>query len=152
MTMKKCKWIIISMVLLILLSTVAFIGATFQRQYQDIFAELIIFTGTHRGNNTQVYRFVLRDNGILVSYRGISPNHYDVTSGRIIRWVQERSVIALSEEDFKSISEQVRFSVESDWTFRSEWLPILLYDGHDYWGVGSDLINEFIRLSPLEIR
>jgi len=155
--MRRLKWIIIAIVLLILASATTLKIMTFQRQYQDVFAELIIYTGTVRTTNIQVCRFVLRDNGMLVGYRGLIPHNYDVTRGRALRWVQERVVITLGEEDFYGISELVRLSVKDYYTygdsdFRSQWMFTLLYQRNVYRVINFALRNEIIRLSPLEIR
>ena len=171
--MRSLKWIIISAVLLILAAI--FIFVTFQRQYRDVFAEVVIFPWGVCGDNSLTYRFIITNDGAFISYIGIARNHCDITRNDLMRptrlrrfncmttrhfmgLFRERAVTTLSDEDFQTISNVIELSVEDYYTyegdvgFRSQWTIILLYQGYAYWWMGLDLMDEIVRLSPLTLR
>lgn len=89
-----------------------------QRHELGIFAELVIFPEGGCGNNERVYYYVVKNNGTLILYSGVSRNRCHLTSGyvtsrNLMRSVRRREEIKLNEQDFQIISELVNDVVEN---------------------------------------
>jgi len=81
-----------------------------RRRDDDILMEMVIFwsVGDDVRRSSIIYYFVVRNDGTLISYYGLSRNRSDDSSGRIsMRTVREREELALNESDFAHISELV---------------------------------------------
>jgi len=153
---KKSKWIVISVILMAIV--VFFATMAFPRQYRNVLLEMIVYPPmTGRGYNYRVYRFIVQNNGTLISYSGISiDNSHMVERFDIIMWpvVRRRSRIRLSDEDFQNISELIFILSENQETplgILSQWQITLLHDENIYHG-GLEfykIADELLRLSPL---
>jgi len=151
---KKLKWIIAIAILFAV--TVLFITIVFQRQYRDVLMEMIIFPEGSCGDNALVYRFIVQNDGTLITYTGIGRNHCNVARSDIIMWpiIRRRARITLSDEDFQNISEMVSILSENQeilLAVMGQWQITLLIDGNIY-DSGLELYkiaDELVRLSPL---
>ena len=123
--------------------------------------EMIIFPEGGCGASATVYRFIVQNDGTLITYVGTSINHCNVARPDILMWPfgRTRAEITLSDEDFRNISEMI-FSIVGDhnaprWRVLSLWEITLLHDGNIYKFPGlelNELADEIVRLSPLMTR
>jgi len=153
---KKFKWAIV--VALLFVAVVLLVVTSFQRQYRNVLLEMIIYPPeVVWGNSYRVYRFIVQNDGTLISYSGISvDNSSMVERFDILMWpvVRRRSRIQLSGEDFQNISEMVLILSENRATpllITSLWQMTLLHDGITYYGGLEfyEIADELLRLSPL---
>jgi len=140
------------------------------RRYDDALAEVIIWPGAGFARGTLVYRFVVTNDGTLISYYGynLTDNNFEwITDYRFerrhdtLRFIRQRRRTTLSVEDFLRISELVDEIVALEYWERNAVLSqvhmIFLHNGNVYeGGTGSIPLNELVdtigRLSPLSIR
>jgi len=151
---KKTKWIIIVIILIAVISLTTIV--TIHKQRENVVIEIIVFPGGW-GHNSDVYRFIIRNDMTLISHFGRTNNPGYVTRGNIIRFVRQRATTTLSEEDFQAINEIMRYVVMDESFVLSEWQPRLLYNGYVYGNYGVsrtlfDLSSKVYRLSPLSSR
>jgi len=155
---KKKKWITVSVIFAIV--AILFASTAFQRQYRNVLLEMIIYPpmAAFFGGGYRVYRFVVLNNGTLISYSGIR-----VDDSRMIErfdtimWpvVRRRSRTRLSDEDFQNISEMIFILSEGQAIplgTRSQWRMMLLHDENIYRGGFLEfhkIADELLRLSPL---
>jgi len=108
-----------------------------------------------------VHYVIIKDDGTLTSYFGISRKHSDITRRNFMRSVHEQETLVLNEEDFKNISELVSkiIAIENDprqWTvsFLTGTMSTLYHNGNIYGqstarsGYFQELINKITQLSP----
>ena|GEM_PF-4008752 len=148
------KKVICTLIITVFLAIIAFLGfQTFQGRASDVFFEVVIFTGVNPNGNVRAYRFIVTNDKTLISIQGIARNHLDVTRGSIMRFIQNRYTISLTEQDFQLIIELVANTVENRYRLQSlsQWRTYLLYNGNIY-TLFNELENEIIRLSPLDVR
>ena len=153
---KKLKWMT---VLLVFFSIVFFfVSPVFQRQYRNALFEMIIFPNGSTERNSQVYRFVVQDNGVLISYTGYSMMNFSTERPRTFMWpiVRRRSQVVLDDEDFQNIQAMLPLvlaeAYEGKWSVMGLWESMLLYNGNIYDDSGPEFMklrSEIIRLSPL---
>jgi len=151
---KKLKWtIVIAMLSIVMVFSITMI---FQRQYRDALMEMIIFPEGACGDNAPVYRFIVQNNGVFITYTGISINHCNVARPDIIMWpiIRSRSRITLSNEDLQIISEMTSMLSENQTIpllMMGQWQITILIDENIHHS-GLELYkiaDELIRLSPL---
>lgn len=108
---------------------------------EDIFTELIVFPSGGCCDSALVYYFVVKNDGTLISYYGVSRNSCHLTNGRFIRNNLVRTVRAseetvLDKEDFDSIVALANDVVENYHTTgmvaHGRWSVTLVYDGNIY--------------------
>jgi len=154
---KKLKYIAAVTILLAAVSIVAF--TFFQRQYQNIFLEMIIHPPTlARDNSRRVYRFIVKDDGTFISYSGISIDHRLAEQTNMLMWpvARRRSSITLADDDFQNISEMASILSSNQATFlamHSQWEITLLHNGNIHHS-GLEfykIAGELMRLSPLTL-
>jgi len=151
---KKIKWAITAIILVVVL--VFSIVTAFQRQYQNILIEVIVFPWGWYGRDAPVYRFIIQNDGTFITYVGTSI-HGNVLRSDIIMWPfrRRRAELVLSDEDFGNILEVLNWALENyDEPIRQVqgWRQVkLLYDGNIYEHPGDihKLADEIIQLSPL---
>ena len=156
MRLKRKKMIAITISCIIILS-IAFVIS--ERQEQDVLIDMITTFGQYCNHNARGHRFIVRNDGVLVSQYGIFRRNYcDFTGGRAMLLVLERSRIELSECDFQNLW-QLASSVAENYywdagSIRSMRQSILVYDESVYRNSGclSDLTYAIRRLSPLTAR
>jgi len=152
---KKSKWIIASVVIVVV--AIFFITTVFQRQYRNVLMEMIMYPEGVGRVGSPVYRFIIQNNGTLISYTGISLHtNVERPSTIMFPFVRRRARVTLSDEDFYYIVNLVFIVSETYATAQGGVFSlrqvVLLYDGKIYqrqrvevW----DLSSEIIRLSPL---
>ena len=153
---RKAKWAIAAAMLFLFAGF--FATLVYERPYRNALLEMRMDTSRLVwGNNYRAYRFVVLNNGRLVSYSGltISPPFWQ---DRFTMWpiVRKRSRITLNDEDFQNISEMaLRISKDYAMPLRimSMWQMELLLDGN--WNIYRgglefyQIADELLRLSPL---
>jgi len=155
-------------ILLITIIMVAFLLAGCQNQEREsgIFMEMVIFLSGSCYRSRTLY-FVVKNDGTLIGYDGISHNRCHLSRGYFSRRnllisIQERGEIRLSEQDFQDISDLVNKLVESydgnDSLVITHMHFTLLYEGILYGNSTMfvtelmHLFNKIIELIPLTIR
>ena len=154
-------------VLLIAAASIVTISALFiifshQRRYEDVLMRVVIWTCPSGERNVPIYDFIVKNDGTLISYYGLSRSRHDHSrTHNFIRSVQEREKITLSEEEFRHVSELLNAVVENyhrefeDTMAISHEIITLFYDGNTYGGMGvrsmrfQRLVDEIFRLAPL---
>jgi len=155
---RKLKLVIAAIVIVAV--AILFVFGVFQRQYRNVFMEVLVFPEGGCGDNSRVYRFIVQNNGTFISYAGIN-FHCNVARPDFIMlpFGRTRTRINLSDDDFRNISEMTSSATENHITsrrlVRRHRTVILLYDGRIYErsiGELHDLADELIHLSPLLTR
>jgi len=159
----KMKLIII--IAIVLMFAVSFAVVFNQRQNDDIFMELVLWTDGGGVRGASAYTFVIENNGTMISSYGRSRSDSldESRTHNFIRSIRERRTTTLSEGEFRYISELVNTTVmlERNPDLRmsavnSQAVITLLHDGDVFrrihTGEAFDLLNEVVRLSPLTIR
>jgi len=107
----------------------------YQRKDNDVLAEIVIwpYGGGERG--VPIHRFIVKNDGILVFYQGLSRSDSSRHRTRnFIRTVQERREIVLNDGQFLRISELVEkvVSGESEISVWGSIFVVFLYNGRIY--------------------
>jgi len=155
---KRFKWII---TIAILVATVILVGGiAFHRQYKNVLMEMLIFPGGGSWVGAPVYRFIVQNNGVFVTYVGACFHTNAARSNTIVLpFARRRMRIMLSDKDFHNISEMA-FNASAtfatlDSLVSGQWQVVLLYGGNIYERPVIELrmiASELIRLSPLMTR
>jgi len=109
------------------------------------------------GNNYQAYQFILRNNGVLISYSGVRVDNYIMSERfNIPMWpiIRRRSRTTLNDEDFQNILELATILSENRGhpLSRSSRWDFMLFIGEDVYLYGLEfykIADELMRLSPL---
>ena len=151
------KSILVITIVVILLVSIIFTAFSCQRSSDNILMEMVEWPGGGSERNSPIYYFVVTNDGVLISYFGLSRSGVDhPRRHNFIRSVQERAEITLSEEDFRYISELVNVIVSGNsegeiWTSSH---IMFLHNGNIYvnsttWSFQiDDLFNIFFDLTP----
>ena len=121
---------------ILLIAATAFALLSWQRRYSDAVVGVFFFPhGWYLWHDT-LYRFVVRENGTLVAYRGIGRGHGDLHQPNLMWLSWERRSRRLGEEDFRRIAELADIMAEHrDYRpARVMWLPrvAIWHDGLVY--------------------
>jgi len=153
---RKMKWAVAVAILFVVAGF--FVTSVYEKPYRNALLEMRMDTSRLVwGNNYRAYRFVVLNNGRLISYSGLTifPPFWQE---RFAMWpiVRRRSRITLSDEDFQNISEMA-LRISEDYTMPLRvvniWQMELLLDGN--WNIyrgGTEfyqIADELLRLSPL---
>jgi len=155
---KKLKWIIASTIFVLVV--VLLVTTVFQRRYRNVLMEVIMYPEGVGRVGSPVYRFIIQNNGTLISYTGISLHtNVERPSTIMFPFIRRRARVTLSDEDFHNISNMIALIAETYDTAQGGvfglWQSVILHDGKIYqrqrvevW----DLSGEIVRLSPLMTR
>ena len=173
---KIVKRVIISVVALITaamvtLFTISALHSAIFRPYHDSFMDMTIFI-YDRPNHPLAYRFVITNDGTLITYTGNMGGNCEcnLMRGNVVRLLgRQRSEVALSEQEIQTISELIDLALEGrqaddsyadlNWRgWREFFVEIyIIYDHriHKHRTHGHpmiefyDLADYLIRLSPI---
>ena len=105
--MNKKRILLISSVIVVATGILFFVGRSHQRHDNSVLMEMVWWSGGWERGSTINY-FVVKNDGTLISYRGLSRSNNDNPRTRnFIRTVYERDEIILNESDFVQISQWV---------------------------------------------
>jgi len=120
--------------------------------------ELVYWPGTGGNRGVTIYHFIVKNDGTLISHYGLSRSYSDrLRTRNIIRSVQHREKITLSEEDFLYISglaDEI-VSGNSRMGVLANSIAIFIHDGNVYenstaWSEPLfDLVVILFELTPL---
>jgi len=129
-----------------------------QRQDDNILMEIVFWPRGGGDRGSPVYHFVVKDDGTFISYYGLSRSDSNRNrTSSVIRVIEERKEISLSDKEFSHISELVDriVSGDSEGGAFSSALAMFIYDGNIYenstaWsGALHEMIQMFFELAPL---
>ena len=155
-TTVRIKSVLVITIIIILVVSMIFTAFSCQRYNENILMEMVEWPGGGSERNSPIYYFVVTNDGILISYFGLSRSGVDhPRRHNFIRSVQEREEITLSEEDFRYISELVYVIVSgnSEGEILTNSHVMFLHNGNIYvnsttWSFQiDDLFNLFFDLT-----
>jgi len=154
MNIKKHKIKIITFVIIIKILFALIISS---RPYKNVLIEVIIFPEGGVSVGSQVYRFIVQNDGTFISYTGIAI-HTNIRrpSNIMLPLIRRRMRTNISDEDLRNITKMIKYASKNyeasqSWVF-GLWEITVLYNGNVYECRTMEIdkiINELIRLSPM---
>jgi len=93
----------------------------YRGQSNNVLAEVVLWPGGGTSRGSDIYYFVIKNNGTLMSYYGRSRNAgFHPRTSNFLMLTQKRDRITLSEEEFLHISRLVNRIIEFN-TYPEEW-------------------------------
>ena len=143
---------VILIIAIVLVLVLVFTLIFHQRQDDNILMEIVFWPEGGGGRGSPIYHFVVKDDGTLISFSGLSrsDSNHPRTSNfmRVIR--REREETALSDEDFLHISELANkiVSGDSDFWWLTNSMATFIHNGniYEHGTAWSDDLSELVRL------